>query len=159
MIKAFKDVFGNNKNVRLKLLVDNLYSNDGMKTTEERLKKYNLESDNIEVIHFVDRQKYIELLQTSDVLLSCSRGEGWNLPLIEAIACGIPTICSNWGAQLEFAKDVSRLVDIKEELPAGEGIEGNFFEPDFEHLKEVMLDVYNNNDRYYKISKEKPHTS
>ena len=166
MIKAFKEVFGNNKNVKLKLLVDNLYSIDGLKTTKERLKYHNLQSDNIEILSFLNRKDYIKLLQTSDVLISCSRGEGFNLPLIEAIACGIITICSNWGAQLDFAKDVSHLVNIKGEFEVNSSkniynhfyisdVPGNYCEPDFEHLKEVMLDVYKNSEEYLKMSLQK----
>lgn len=167
MIKAFKEVFGNNKDVKLKLLVDNLYSNDGLKTTRERLKHYNLECDNIEILSFMSRNDYIKLLQTSDVLLSCSKGEGWNLTLIEAIACGIITICSNWGAQLDFAKYVSHLVDIKGEVPARNenmynrhytsDVPGNYCEPDFEHLKKVLLEVYINSESYNLRAIEQSH--
>lgn len=37
-----------------------------------------------------------------DVLLACSRGEGFGLPVIEAQACGVPVIVSNWTAQPEL---------------------------------------------------------
>jgi len=90
--------------------------------------------------------------------LSCSRGEGWNLPLIEAMACGIPAIYSNCSAQLEFAKGKGIPVKISGKVPAKVGgyeinydylTSGEFYEPDFEDLKRVMRDVYNNYD-YYK---------
>lgn len=41
-----------------------------------------------------------------DVLLATSRGEGFGLPVIEAQACGIPVIASNWTAQAELVGDV-----------------------------------------------------
>ena len=37
-----------------------------------------------------------------DVLLAPSRGEGFGLPVIEAQACGVPVIVSNWTAQAEL---------------------------------------------------------
>ncbi|HEY6012836.1 MAG TPA: glycosyltransferase, partial [Candidatus Limnocylindrales bacterium] len=37
-----------------------------------------------------------------DVLLATSRGEGFGLPVIEAQACGVPAIVSNWTAQPEL---------------------------------------------------------
>jgi glycosyltransferase involved in cell wall biosynthesis len=37
-----------------------------------------------------------------DVLLATSRGEGFGLPVIEAQACGVPVIVSNWTAQPEL---------------------------------------------------------
>lgn len=33
-----------------------------------------------------------------DVLLSTSQGEGWGLPVIEAMACGVPCIVPDWSA-------------------------------------------------------------
>lgn len=37
-----------------------------------------------------------------DVLLMSSRGEGFGVPTIEAMACGVPAIVSNWTAQPEL---------------------------------------------------------
>lgn len=31
-----------------------------------------------------------------------SHGEGWGLPLIEAMASGLPTIATAWGGQMDF---------------------------------------------------------
>lgn len=41
-----------------------------------------------------------------DVLLATSRGEGFGIPVIEAQACGVPVIASNWTAQSELVGDV-----------------------------------------------------
>ena len=38
------------------------------------------------------------------MFVSCARAEGWNLPLIEAMACGTPSIYSDCSGQLEFAE-------------------------------------------------------
>jgi glycosyltransferase involved in cell wall biosynthesis len=38
----------------------------------------------------------------SDVLLMTSRGEGFGVPTIEAQACGVPVIVTNWTAQPEL---------------------------------------------------------
>jgi glycosyltransferase involved in cell wall biosynthesis len=43
------------------------------------------------------------LYSASDVLLSTSRGEGFGVPVLEAQACGIPVIVTNWTAQIELA--------------------------------------------------------
>jgi glycosyltransferase involved in cell wall biosynthesis len=47
----------------------------------------------------------------SDVFLACSYGEGFNVPLIEAQACGTPVITSNWTAPKDLAGPTSLLVE------------------------------------------------
>ena len=149
IVRAFNDEFKNNKNVYLIISADNPFSVDSLNSTEERLEKYKLQNDRIKVLHFPEQNEYIKWLQAGHCFLSCSRSEGWNLPLLEAIACGTPTICSNWSGQLEFAKDVSTLVNIekfikpKNVFMLGDNHDfGVWAEPDFNHLQYVMRDVF-----------------
>ena len=149
MIRSFVDTFGNSGDAYLVISVDNPFATDNLPSTEERLRHHGLENEFIRVLHFPPREEYIQWLQHGDCLLSCSRAEGWNLPLIEAIACGTPTICSDWGAHLEFADGISYKVDVPHECPPKELIfmnehdYGVWGEPDFDHLKVVMKEVYN----------------
>lgn len=159
IIQCFKEVFGGSKNIELILSVDNPYAVDSLHSTEERLSYYNLEAPNIKVLHFLPRQDYINYLKGGHVFLSCSRSEGWNLPLIEAMACGTPVIYSDCSGQLEFAKGKGIPVKIKEEVAVSKfqcsfvnnknQEAGNWYEPDFEDLRSKILDVYNNY-QYYK---------
>jgi len=164
MISAWYRKFGDIDNCYLILSVDNPFSSDGMKTTEERLEYYDLKHKRIKVLHFPERKEYIQWLQSGDCLLSCSRSEGWNLPLMEALACGTPSICSDWGGHLEFADGIAYKVNVPRELPPknvyilGDDHDlGVWGEPDFEHLEYVMQNVYNNyneaKDRTVKLSK------
>jgi autotransporter strand-loop-strand O-heptosyltransferase len=154
MVKAFVDVYGNNNSVQLILSADNPFGRDGMESTEERLKHYGLECSNIKVLHFPPREEYIQWMQHGDCLLSCSRSEGWNLPLMEAISCGTVSICSDWGGHLQFADGVSYKVNVPNELPPKDvfmlGDEHDFGvwgEPDFNHLAQVMENVYKDFDK------------
>jgi glycosyltransferase involved in cell wall biosynthesis len=144
IIETFLQTFNKNEPVDLILAVDNQdYSVDGMKTTEERLLYYGLNDDRLKVQHFLERQDYINYLRNGHVFLSCSRSEGWNLPLCESMACGTPSIYSNCSAQLEFAKGKGHPVNILGEKPIPNGV-GNYYEPDFDDLKKIMRDVYTN---------------
>ena len=150
MVQSFVDTFGNDDGVCLILSADNPFGSDGMESTEERLKHYQLERSNIRVLHFPPREEYIQWMQHGDCLLSCSRSEGWNLPLMEAISCGTVTIASDWGGHMQFADGVSNLVKVPNELPPrdvfmlGDNHDfGVWGEPDFDNLSEVMVDVYN----------------
>ena len=157
-IEGFLKAFPNNPKVELHISVENPYSVDGMSSTEERLKHYGLEDDRIKILKFLDRKDYIELLQSSNVLISCARAEGWNLPLIEALACGTPSIYTNCSGQLEYTKGKGLAVKIIGEEPAtnGEGltfehnIPGNFYIPDLCNLVDVIRDSYNNWDIWKK---------
>ena len=169
IIESFLKTFNKNEKVELVLSVDNPFSIDGMKTTEERLKHYGFNDKRIKVIHFPSREKYIEYLKSGHVFVSCARSEGWNLPLIEAMACGTPAIYSNWGAQLEFAKGKGHPVNVLGEVRASSGNEvsygmgktsadnkhgkdseetlpGNYCEPDYDDLGKTMRYIYDNYD-------------
>ena len=133
--------------------VDNLYSDDGLKTTEDRLSFYNLKDDRIKITHFLNRDNYIKYLKNGHVFLSCSRSEGWNLPLCEALACGTPSIYSNCSGQLEFTNGKGHPVRILGKNPVPNSV-GDYYEPDFNDLSKVMRDVYINYWKYKKKALE-----
>jgi len=147
IIETFLRTFKKDEPVDLIISVDNEFSPDNLKTTENRLNYFNLRDDRIKIVHFLDRENYIKFLQNGHVYLSCSRSEGWNLPLIESLACGTPSIYSNCSAQLEFAKGKGHPVRIIGEKPIPDGI-GNYYEPDFQDLSKIMRDVYINYWKY-----------
>jgi len=164
IIRTFLNKFRGDAKTYLVLSVDNPFSVDGMNSTEERLKHHGLEHENIKVLHFPSDAEYVKWLQCGDCYVSCSRAEGWNLPLLEAISCGIPTICSNWSGQLEFADGVSLLVNVpnfkapEKVFMLGDGYDlGVWGEPDFDHLGEIMVVVYTDwkslRNRAVKLSK------
>ena len=151
MVQAFCEEFKDDDKVTLILSADNPFSSDGMETTEQRLSHYKFPTDKIKVVHFPARDDYIKFMQYGNCLLSCSRSEGWNLPLMEALACGTPSVASNWGGHLEFAEKIAHLVDVPKELPPKEMVfmdntidYGVWGEPDFDHMKSIMRNVYNN---------------
>jgi autotransporter strand-loop-strand O-heptosyltransferase len=164
MIEAWMREMGNIDNCYLILSVDNPFSADGMNTTEERLLKYKLEHERIKVLHFPPREEYIKWMKYGSCLLSCSRAEGWNLPLMEALSCGTPSICSDWGGHLEFADGIAYKVPVPDELPPkqvymlGDNHDlGVWGEPDFDKLSIIIEDIYYKysewKDRTVKLSK------
>lgn len=158
IIETFIKTFSKDEAVDLVVSIDNGWGEkmDGYKTTEERLKGYGFEDSRIKVLHFPSREDYIKYLKTGHVFLSCARSEGWNLPLIEAMACGTPSIYSDCCAQLEFAKNKGLPVKIKGLRKACDDdynkfrksdFVGDYYEPDFDDLSKVMRYSYENYDK------------
>jgi glycosyltransferase involved in cell wall biosynthesis len=82
--------------------------------------------------------EYNSFLQSSDIFLSMSGGEGWNLPLYHAMALGAHAVVMNAHAHSDFCtQDNAVLVNPNSKRPAADGIffhqnaqfsVGNFFD-------------------------------
>jgi len=159
IIDAFVNEFSEDENVELLLSVDNPFASDGLRSTHDRLKKFGISHKGIKIVNHLSSEEYVDMLRNTDVFVSCARGEGWNLPLIEAMASGIPSIYSNWGGQLEFAEGRGIPVDIVSEVPASSNsgdryyswssnAPGNFVEPNFADLSKKMRNAFQNYEMY-----------
>ena len=87
------------------------------------------------------------LYRSVDCFVLATRGEGWCMPAMEAMACGLPTIVTDWSAQHDFVNDanayplrVARLIPARAKCPYYEGFE--WADPDEEHLRHLMRHVY-----------------
>ena len=60
---------------------------------------------------FVTEKLMIQIIQGSEALILPSLHEGFGLPLVEAMACGIPAITSNVFSPPEIVKDSGLLID------------------------------------------------
>jgi glycosyltransferase involved in cell wall biosynthesis len=88
------------------------------------------------------------LYRSCDCFVLPTRGEGWGMPILEAMACGIPAIATGWGGHMHFFDHGAgypveyRLVPAEAKCPYYRGF--NWAEPDAEHLAERMRYVYDN---------------
>lgn len=85
------------------------------------------------LLHGSMSEKEVAGLYKSDkltALISATRGEGFGLPLLEAAACGLPVIATNWSGHKDFL-DLGDWLSVKKKLvnvPA-QKIDGNIFIP------------------------------
>lgn len=59
----------------------------------------------------VPPDKLRAMIASMDLYLTTTQGEGWGLPIAEAMACGVPVIAPAWAALGEWAAPAARLVD------------------------------------------------
>jgi glycosyltransferase involved in cell wall biosynthesis len=79
------------------------------------------------------------LYQAADVYVSPYRAEGFNMPVLEAAACGLPVICTRGGSTEDFVTDgFTRRIDSTRVAVQIEGREATRLEPNLEHLAALM---------------------
>ena len=86
------------------------------------------------------------LYEQSDLLVAPSRGEGFGLPIAEAMLLGVPVITTNWGGQLDFCNsNNSWLIDYRF-VQSNSHFKLDFSywaEPKIKDLSQALLEVYN----------------
>jgi GT2 family glycosyltransferase/glycosyltransferase involved in cell wall biosynthesis len=152
LLRAFNDEFSAHEPVRLLCKVINTDPNLRLK---EEIRQLGLRAAggkisylfNLEFPHY----QLGALYRSADAFVSVSRGEGWNMPLMEAMACGLPAIATDWGAHQEFVHEgiayplrVRRLVPAVAKCPYYSGFQ--WADPDPDHLRFLLRHVYENRD-------------
>ncbi len=89
------------------------------------------------------------LYRSADAFVLPSRGEGWGMPVLEAMACGLPTIATRWSGPADFLHEgvgyplePLRLVPAEARCPYYEGFD--WADPDVEQLRSLMRQVADN---------------
>lgn len=86
--------------------------------------------------------KCAELYQAADVYISPYRAEGFNLPVLEAVACGLPVICTRGGPTDDFTQpDFTLYVESTLHTFEKDQSQQWMLEPDVEHLAVRMREV------------------
>jgi glycosyltransferase involved in cell wall biosynthesis len=150
LLRAFAVVLAKRPEVRLFLKgADGLYSSNKM------LERYlaNLSAKDREVVHkscmyhgsFLSMADMAGLYQVADAYVSPYRAEGFNIPVLEAAACGVPVICTAGGSTDDFVSDdFARKIDSKVVPCLNDDEAGEMLAPDLDHLIHQMLTVAEN---------------
>jgi glycosyltransferase involved in cell wall biosynthesis len=148
-VRAFKDEFGPNEDVRLILKTRKSMLDLGAETADDPR------------IQIVDgdytREQMLDLYHAADCFIACSRGEASGLTPREAMSTGVPAIVTNWGGLQEIADprytyplDIVGLNQAPIEcssyslgITQGQSI-GEFSVPSVAHLRQLMREAYEN---------------
>jgi glycosyltransferase involved in cell wall biosynthesis len=109
-----------------------------------------------EIIHIdrdISETELVSLHKRCNCFVTSTRGEGFGLPIAEAMLCKMPVIATNHGGHLDFCDEENsylinfELVPSKSHLKVEHAIPGSTWaEPDVQHLKQLMRHVYENRD-------------
>ena len=121
MLKCFLQAFTNNPNppaLLLKINGANFSVLDRKETIAriEEIKNKFSEADtipNVYLIHGDLTIKEMAMLYNNPKIkgfVSCTHGEGFGRPLLEASCCGLPVIASKWSGQMDFLNDKESLM-------------------------------------------------
>jgi glycosyltransferase involved in cell wall biosynthesis len=76
----------------------------------------------VSFLGFLQPSELLAAYQEADLLVNPSHYEGFGLPLIEAMRCGLPVVCTDGGAQPEVAGDAAVIVPAGDDHALTEGM-------------------------------------
>lgn len=167
LLKAYADEFKKDEDVELVLLAESIKMFIPNFNIYRELFDLRLASDRakLKIIEGMipDYKGMGRLYRSCDCFVKPTRGEGWNLPLIEAMACGLPSIVTNHSAHTDYAneKNAYLLNDFKM-IPAIHPRQlaqaylqfGKWAEPSVKELREKMRYVFDNQDEAKKVGQK-----
>jgi len=147
-IKAYLEEFTNKDNVHLVVKVNPAYGIPNFVEMFPELKDKNRPKITF-LANNMSKSELNQMYNNCDVFVSTTRAEAFNLPCLEALACGKPVITTNFGGQTDFInKDngwliKGKLTKVEHEL-LYDGIK--WLTPDIKEIKETMRIIYYNRE-------------
>jgi glycosyltransferase involved in cell wall biosynthesis len=103
--------------------------------------------DQYRILHYpFPPERMAQIYSSLDVLLSPSAGEGFGIPVIEAQACGVPVIVSDFSAQPELCGSGWLVSGTKHYTP----IRSWQFAPDVADIYDALRQAYDSTDEHRK---------
>ena len=95
----------------------------------------------------IDYKKMVDIYNLANVFVSPTRADAFNIPCIEAMACGLPTLTTNFGGQTDYVTEDNgwivggELTKVEHELMYEEI---SWLTPSIEELRTRMRYIHNN---------------
>ena len=151
LLRAFAEEFKDTEDVLLLLSVAN---RDPLVDIQQQIDDLGLETSAPIVVMpnaRITGPQMGSLYRSADCFVLPSRGEGWGMPVLEAMACGLPTIATRWSGPADFLHEgvgyplePARLVRAEARCPYYAGFE--WADPDIDQLRSLMRTVFENQD-------------
>ena len=124
LAKAFSDAFNEDDDVELWMMTENPFLNTEQTKTWQECYVNTKMRHKIKFIPRVQTHKEVyNIMSRTDCGVFPARAEGWNLELLEMMACGKQVITTNYSAHTEFCNsDNARMIDINSFEKAFDGV-------------------------------------
>lgn len=143
LAKCFSKAFTRRDNVELWMMPTNPFLPDEKVQEWKRLYNNSELGFKIKILpHQHTHNEVAHIMKQADCGVFPSRAEGWNLELLEMMACGQPVIATNYSAHTEFChSNNAYLIDIDNTESAHDGIwfKGQGHWADFDYDQEEQL--------------------
>ncbi len=158
VVKAFAEEFSKDEKVQLILKLNPAYINP--QHIAQAIQQLNLPEDrppiniNCDMLPF---DQLINLYNQADCFVCATRSESFNLPGLEAMACGLPTIQTNYGGQTDYMNQNNSLKidyileEVKEDLMY-EGV--RWASVDINDLQKQLRWAFENQDKIKEMGKQ-----
>jgi glycosyltransferase involved in cell wall biosynthesis len=144
LLRGFAEVCRKFPHARLVLKgMDHLYDSNGLLLKGIRTLSAGDQQLVLERMTYVgdslSHQAMAMLYQVADAYVSPYRAEGFNLPVLEAAACGIPIICTHGGPTDDFVTDeFARRIESRKSVVTIDERHASRLDPSLEHLIVLM---------------------
>ena len=104
-----------------------------------------------DMAHGIEEQELRNVYRALDVYINTAQGEGWGLPIMEAMACRIPCIVPNWSALGEWAASAALMVPCTSfaHTPGGINVMGGI--PDEDEFINALNRLYLDRGMYREL--------
>lgn len=149
-VQAYLEEFTDKDNVELYIKINAAYGITDLNKLIESVapKRTDLPRINIDVTSYPYKD-LVKVYNRGTVFVGVSRAEAYHLGCIEAMACGLPVITTNFGGQTDFVNDKcgwiinGKLTEVKHEFQY-EGIK--WLTPDIREIRKAMRESYTNQE-------------
>ncbi|WP_291943905.1 glycosyltransferase family 1 protein [Cetobacterium sp.] len=77
---------------------------------KDQIKNLNLSSESIKFLNYISDDELLELYNVVDIYISTSLNEGFGLPQLEAMYCGVSVVSAENSAMIEVVKNGGKLI-------------------------------------------------